>query len=84
MDEIEYLETPHGLFTSNPVTGQTAQEVYDEYLYSLEHPQPVPPTIEERITALEAENATLKEYIKSVEEGSKNGIVEITDMVATM
>ena len=30
--EIQMLETEHGIFTSNEVTGETAEEVYAKYL----------------------------------------------------
>lgn len=29
---MEQLQTEHGIFTNNEVTGQTAQEVYEEWL----------------------------------------------------
>lgn len=32
LDILEVLETEHGIFTNNEVTGQTAEEVYDEWL----------------------------------------------------
>lgn len=29
---MEQLQTEHGIFTNNEITGQTAQEVYQEWL----------------------------------------------------
>jgi len=45
------IETEHGVFTDNELTGQTAQEVYDEWLNSRDKPQP--PTDKERLEAAE-------------------------------
>ncbi len=34
MKEMEVIETEHGTFTENTVTGRTAEEVYQEWLES--------------------------------------------------
>lgn len=66
--DIDYLETEHGIFTSNKYLGLNAQEVYDKWLYDKENPQPQPPTLEEvvkeqqcNISILEKENEQLKQ-----------------------
>ena len=33
---VEYINTPNGSFTNNEYTGQTAEEVYQEYLKNKE------------------------------------------------
>jgi len=35
---MEQLQTEHGVFTNNEVTGQTAQEVYEEWLQNKDKP----------------------------------------------
>lgn len=45
MDEIEYLETEHGTFTNNELTGQTAEEVYQNVLNRINNPQQEPDQI---------------------------------------
>lgn len=52
---MEKINTEHGIFTSNFVTGQTAEEVYQEWLNSKDKP-PLP-SIEERLQM--AENTIL-------------------------
>ena len=32
MNELSFIETEHGIFTENKITGQTAEEVYQEWL----------------------------------------------------
>jgi len=48
---MEKINTEHGIFTSNEVTGQTAEEVYQEWLENKD--KPPKPTEKERIKALE-------------------------------
>jgi hypothetical protein len=48
---MEQVQTKHGIFTSNEFTGQTAQEVYEDWLAQKD--RPTEPTTEERIEALE-------------------------------
>lgn len=36
--ELYYLETEHGIFTNNEITGQTAEEVYQEWLENRDKP----------------------------------------------
>lgn len=36
---MDQLETEHGIFTNNEVTGQTAEEIYQEWLENKEKPQ---------------------------------------------
>lgn len=50
---IEYLQTPHGIFTNNYDTGKVAQEVYQEYLNKLGTTPIHEPTVEERLSAAE-------------------------------
>ena len=45
------IETTYGIFTNNEVTGQTAQEVYDEWLINKDKPQPI--SDKERIDEIE-------------------------------
>ena len=56
----DFLETEHGIFTSNEYLGLTAQEVYEEWLYDKENPQPMQPTLEEQVELLQEENKNLK------------------------
>ena len=48
---MEELQTEHGIFTNNEETGQTAQEVYEEWLANKD--KPLEPTLEERIQMAE-------------------------------
>lgn len=52
---LEKIETLHGIFTSNEFTGQTAQEVYDEWIENKDKP-PEP-----------TENEVLRDYILDVD-----------------
>lgn len=62
------IKTPHGIFTENKETGQTAQEVYDEWLSNKDKPvEPVPST-EDKIIVLETENAMLKQELSQVQD----------------
>ena len=48
---MEELQTEHGIFANNEETGQTAQEVYEEWLANKD--KPLEPTLEERIQMAE-------------------------------
>jgi hypothetical protein len=52
---VEEIYTEYGTFTNNEISGQTAQEVYNEWL--LNRDKPIPKTeneiISERITGVE-------------------------------
>lgn len=37
---MKKIETEHGIFTSNEETGQTADEVYQQWLENKDKPQP--------------------------------------------
>lgn len=37
---MQAIQTEHGIFTNNEITGQTAQEVYAEWLVSKDTPRP--------------------------------------------
>lgn len=54
-DSMEKLQTEHGIFTNNEVTGQTAEEVYQEWLNNKDKPpQPTKEELlEQRINDLE-------------------------------
>ena len=56
----DWIETPHGIFTSNIYLGLTAQEVYEKWLYDKENPQPVKPTLEEEVGLLKEEISQLQ------------------------
>lgn len=47
------IETEHGIFTDNDVTGQAAQEVYEEWLANRDKKPVKLPTEQERIEMLE-------------------------------
>lgn len=51
MKEMQYeqIETEHGIFTNNPVTGETAQQVYDRWLESKDKPCVSPQTQEQKL-----------------------------------
>lgn len=51
---MEQLQTEHGIFTNSEKTGQTAQEVYDEWLLNKDKPQEHP---------LEAKNRADIDYL---------------------
>lgn len=65
MQELEKLETEHGIFTANHITGETAEEVYKRYLASKENKIDIcdEPTEEERITQLEADKEALAQNV---------------------
>lgn len=56
----DWIETPHGIFTSNTHLGLTAQEVYEKWLYDKENPQPFKPTLEEEVGLLKEEISQLQ------------------------
>ena len=64
---MERIQTEHGVFTSNEVTGKTAEEVYQEWLENKDKP-PKPTELEiqqEIINTLGRELAQLKlQFIK--------------------
>ena len=53
---MEQLQTEHGVFTNNEKTGQTAQEVYDEWLVNKDKPPEPTKTekLQQRIAELES------------------------------
>lgn len=58
---MDRIETEHGIFTANLVTGQTAEEVYQEWLENKDkigvcHE----PTVEEKVIILEKTIANLE------------------------
>lgn len=55
------IQTEHGIFTNNDITGQIAEEVYQEWLANKDKPQP--PTVEERIEATEQAILALMEVL---------------------
>ena len=82
----EEINTPHGIFTSNTFLGLTAQEVYEQYLYDLENPKEVEPTLEKvvkenekKISILENENKELKEELTQIQ----TSIASLTSLIAT-
>ena len=48
---MQKIETEHGIFTENTTTGQTAEEVYAEWLVNKD--KPPQPTAEERLKMAE-------------------------------
>ena len=62
----DWIETPHGIFTSNTHLGLTAQEVYEKWLYDKENPKPIQPTLEEIVAMLQEENQLLRENQKAI------------------
>jgi len=60
---MERLNTEHGIFTNNELTGKTAQEVYQGWLEERDNPKPTPPTIEYRVTNTEIDVIALEETI---------------------
>ena len=63
----DFLETEHGIFTSNEYLGLTAQEVYEKWLYDKENPKPIEPTLEEQVELLQEENKALNERLNEYE-----------------
>lgn len=45
---MDQLETEYGIFTNNEVTGQSAQEVYDEWLLNKDKPPQQPLEVRNR------------------------------------
>lgn len=63
----DILSTVHGLFTSNSLTGQTAQEVYNEYLQNLNKPPIIIVSDTDRLlTNLMIENANVKKEMSEI------------------
>ena len=50
-ENMDSINTEHGIFTNNDVTGQTAEEVYQNWLENKD--KPPKPKVDERIEALE-------------------------------
>ena len=72
---MQYLETEHGIFTSNEVTGQTAEQVYAEYLINKDKQIDICPTktnkeLQEEITTLKEELDQVKERLTMQQEMS--------------
>ena len=63
----DWIETQHGIFTSNTHLGLTAQEVYEKWLYDKENPSEPVPTIEELVKTLQEENQVLKEELTQIQ-----------------
>lgn len=68
------IETEHGVFTSNEVTGQTAEQVYQEWLNREQIDICPPKTIEQQIQEMyskiksnEEANASLAQYVSDLE-----------------
>ena len=59
-EELQVIETEHGKFTNNELTGQTAEEVYQEWLESKNKPQE-PPTNKTEIYLLQKQVKQLTE-----------------------
>lgn len=60
---MEKIETEHGIFTSNSETGQTAEEVYQEWLKNRNNQSSSTITIEERLLATQKMVLSLQEQI---------------------
>ncbi|ADZ82717.1 hypothetical protein Clole_0985 [Cellulosilyticum lentocellum DSM 5427] len=85
---MEYLRNKHGIFTNNETTGQTAEEVYAQYLndyFDLIDGEYVPkqidicpePTTEEKLNELIAEYNELKSRMTNTEEVIMGIMMEI-------
>jgi len=62
---MEKINTEYGTFTNNETTGQTAQEVYDEWLANKDKP-PEPTEIELLQQEIAGTNAMLLEFMESM------------------
>lgn len=65
---MEKLQTEHGVFTNNELTGQTAQEVYDEWLLNKDKP-PQPTEIERLKQQFETQNQAIAELTMMIAMG---------------
>ena len=75
----DWIETQHGIFTSNTHLGLTAQEVYEKWLYDKENPSEPVPTIEELVKTLQEENQVLKEELTQIQ----TSIASLTSLITT-
>lgn len=67
---MEQLQTEHGIFTNNEITGQTAQEVYQEWLSNRDNPLQPPTEIEllgQQNTDLEIQSIMQGQHITDLE-----------------
>lgn len=78
---IGYIKGKFNLETQQWEEGATDEEIE---AWKQANTSPKVPTLEERIAILEAENASLKEYVKNVEETSKDGILEVTELTLSV
>lgn len=70
---VEYLKTEYGTFTNNPITGQTAKEVYQEQISNFNFidgvwvPKQIDicpePTIQEEVESLKEQVLELSDII---------------------
>lgn len=65
---MEQLETEHGVFTNNEVTGQTAEEVYQEWLDNKDKQIDICPTktTEEKLEELIGQVSLMDELIANL------------------
>lgn len=57
------IETPHGVFTDNEYTQETAQQVYERWLADRENPKPQQPN---KMEVLEQENKLLRAQVEAL------------------
>lgn len=77
---MQKIQTEHGIFTNNEITGQTAEEVYAEYLEQIDNCSEPPKTNQE----LTEENKLLKQQIQALTEANEfqeELIVEMASIV---
>lgn len=65
-EEILFIETEHGIFTENTTTGQTAQEVYQEWLDSKQIDICPPKTTEQKLEELVTQVTVMDEIIANL------------------
>jgi len=65
---MEEIQTEHGIFTNNEITGQTAQQVYDEWLLNKDKPLIPQLTTEEKITAMAEELVLVQTKLEASQE----------------
>lgn len=75
----DWMQTPHGIFTSNTHLGLTAQEVYEKWLYDKENPSEPVPTLEEVVKTLQEENQALREELTQIQ----TSIASLTSLITT-
>ncbi|ADZ82567.1 hypothetical protein Clole_0834 [Cellulosilyticum lentocellum DSM 5427] len=74
---MEYLRNKHGIFTNNETTGQTAEEVYAQYLndyFDLIDGEYVPKQIDN------CTGPTIQEEVESL----KEQVLELSDIIILM